>query len=185
MTDSRVASRYAKSLIELAIEKNALEEIYQDMQLFDKTCQTNRDFRMMLKNPIINHDKKKSILYKIFQGKVNESTIAIFDIITRKNREEILPSLAEEFIHQYHKHKNIDEVLVTSSVPLTPELREKLIQNIKERTGHKVDLTEKVDPDLIGGFVLQIGDRMMDNSVKSKLKALQYEFADESYIRGF
>ena len=185
MTDVRVASRYAKSLIELAIERNALEEIYKDMQLFSETCRSNRDFLLMLKNPIINHSKKKAILYKIFEGKVNESSMAIFDIITRKNREAILPSIAEEFISQYRFHKGIDKVVVTSSVPLTPELREKLISNIKERTGNKVDLTEKVDTDLIGGFILQIGDRMMDNSVKSKLKALEYEFTDETYTRDF
>jgi len=185
MKDTRVASRYAKSLIELAIEKGALEEIYQDMLLFSQLCDSNREFRLMLRNPIINHGKKRAILDKIFKGKVNESTIAIFDIITRKNREAILPSLAEEFIHQYRKYKNIDEVTVTTPVPLTPELREKLIGNIKQRTGHKVDLTEQVDPDLIGGFVLEIGDRMMDNSVKSKLKAMSYEFIDESYTKGF
>ncbi|MEM9832333.1 MAG: ATP synthase F1 subunit delta [Bacteroidota bacterium] len=185
MTDSRVASRYAKSLIELAIEKGALEKIYQDMQLFSQTCTSNRDFQLMLKNPIVNHQKKKAILYRIFEGKVNESTLAIFDIITRKNREAILPSMAEEFIHQYHNYKNIEEVTVTSSVPLTPDLRQKLIDNIKNRTGHQVDLTEKVDADLIGGFILQIGDRMMDNSVRSKLKALEYEFTDESYTKGF
>ncbi|MGB3589645.1 MAG: ATP synthase F1 subunit delta [Tunicatimonas sp.] len=185
MTDSRVASRYAKSLIELAIERNALEDIYQDMQLFAETCRSSRDFQLMLKNPIVGHDKKKAILYQIFEGKVNQATLAIFDIITRKNREAILPSLANEFIHQYHHYKNIEEVTVTSSVPLTPDLRQKIIGSINERTGHQVDLTEKVDPDLIGGFVLQIGDRMMDNSVKSKLKALQYEFTDESYTKGF
>nr|WKN37683.1 ATP synthase F1 subunit delta [Tunicatimonas sp. TK19036] len=185
MTDVRVASRYAKSLIELAIEKNALEDIYKDMQLFSETCQSNRDFLLMLKNPIINHNKKKAILYKIFQGRVNEASLAIFDIITRKNREAILPSIAEEFISQYRQYNGIDKVVVTSSVPLTSELRQKLISNIKERTGKKVDLTEKVDPNLIGGFVLQIGDRMMDNSVKSKLKALEYEFTDETYNKEF
>ncbi|MEO0332140.1 MAG: ATP synthase F1 subunit delta, partial [Bacteroidota bacterium] len=155
MTDSRVASRYAKSLIELAIEKGTLEKIYEDMQLFSQICDANRDFRLMLRNPIVSHGKKKAVLDKIFKGKVDESTMAIFEIITRKNREAILPSLAEEFVHQYNKYKEIDEVTVTTSVPLTPELRQKLVSSIKERTGHQVDLTEQVDPELIGGFVLQ------------------------------
>lgn len=185
MSDTRVASRYAKSLMELAIEKDALEEIYKDMQLFSETCQSSHDFRLMLKNPIIGHDKKKVILYKIFQGKVHESTLAIFDVITRKNRESILCAISNEFISLYRQHHSIDKVVVTTSVPLTPDLREKMIRKIKERTGNKVSLTEKVDPDLIGGYILQIGDRMMDNSVRSKLKALEYEFTDESYVKGF
>lgn len=185
MADTRAASRYAKSLIELAIERDALEEVHKDMQLFAETCMANRDFKLMLKNPIINHSKKKAILYKIFEGKVQKSTLAIFDVITRKNREMILPAIADEFVRLYRQHNGIDTVVVTTSVPLTTELRQKLVSTIKERTGKKVALTEKVNPDLIGGFVLQIGDQMMDNSIKSKLKALEYEFTDESYIKGF
>ena len=119
MTDNRVANRYAKSLIELAIEKGVVEKVHDDMLMFSQLCQSNRDFLLMLKNPIINHDKKRKILYKLFEGKVDPSTLAIFDIITRKNREMFLPAIAEEFVNQYRTYKRIAKATVTTAVPLT------------------------------------------------------------------
>ena len=186
MTDNRVANRYAKSLIELAIEKGVVEKVHDDMVMFSKLCQTNRDFVLMLKNPIINHHKKKNILYKLFEGKVAPSTLAIFDIITRKNREAYLPAIAEEFVVQYRLYKGIAKAVVTTPFPLTDKLRATFKQMVTEHTGGKsAELIEKVDPALIGGFVLKIGDLLMDNSVQHKLKSLSYEFDDDSYIKAY
>lgn len=185
MTDNRVANRYAKSLIELAIEKGVVEKVHNDMLMFSKLCHTNRDFLLMLKNPIINHNKKKTILYKLFEGKVAPSTLAIFDIITRKNREAYLPAIAEEFVNQYRIHKGIEKAVVTTPFPLTNQLRATFKKMVAERTGKSVELVEKVDETLIGGFVLKIGDLLMDNSVQHKLKSLSYEFDDDSYVKAY
>lgn len=185
MTDNRVATRYAKSLIELAIEKGVVEKVHDDMLMFSKICQSNRDFLLMLKNPIISHDKKRKILYKLFEGKVDPSTLAIFDIITRKNREFHLPAIAEEFVDQYRTYKGIEKAVVTTPFPLTDALRAEFKKMVAEQTGNSVELVEKVDKDLIGGFVLKIGDRLMDNSVQHKLKSLSYEFDDDSYIKAY
>ena len=185
MTDHRVATRYAKSLIELAIEKGVVEKVHNDMLMFSKLCQSNRDFVLMLKNPIISHTKKLKILYKLFEGKVDPSTLAIFDIITRKNRELFLPAIAEEFANQYRTYKGIEKAVVTTPFPLTDALRARFKQLIAEQTGKSVELVEKIDKELIGGFVLKIGDRLMDNSVQYKLKSLSYEFDDDSYIKAY
>lgn len=185
MTDLRVASRYAKSLLDFALEKGILEEVYQDMALFSDICRKNQDFVLMLKNPIIYHDKKKNILHSLFKGKVNAATMAIFDVIVRKNREAHLPAIATEFGNMYRQYKGIDNVTVTTPFPLTDDLRKKFKQVIIEKTGRQVDLTEKVDPSLIGGFVVKIGDRQMDNSVKAKLKSLMQELSDDSYVKTF
>lgn len=183
MANSRVATRYAKSLLDLAKERNMLDEVYQDMLYFQQVSKENRDLLLMLRNPIINHSKKKAVLYAIFQDKVTPSTLAVFDIITRKNREKVLPELAESFVIQYRQYKEIDKATVTTPFPLTDSMRADFIRMITEKTGRKVDLEEKVNPELIGGFVLKIGDQQMDNSVKGKLSALRYEFADESYTK--
>ena len=185
MTDNKVANRYAKSLIELAIEKGVVEKVHDDMLMFSKLCQSNRDFLLMLKNPIINHSKKRKILYQLFEGKVNPSTLAIFDIITRKNRELYLPAIAEEFVNQYRTYKGIEKATVTTPFPLTDALRAEFKKMVAERTGKSVELVEKIDKELIGGFVLKIGDRLMDNSVQHKLKTLSYEFGDDSYLRTY
>ncbi len=185
MIDHRVANRYAKSLIELAIEKGVVEKVHDDMLMFSELCQSNRDFLLMLKNPIINHAKKRKILHQIFDGKVDPSTLAIFDIITRKNRELYLPAIAEEFVAQYRTYRGIQKATLTTPFPLTEALRAKFNALVAEQTGKTVELVEKVDPELIGGFILKVGDRLMDNSVKHKLQTLSYEFHDDSYVKAY
>ena len=181
-----VASRYVKSLLGLAVEKGALDQVHADMQLFTKVCEENRAFMLMLRNPVIKHDKKNDVLKKIFQGKVNALTMAIFDIITRKNREPLLPEIAAEFHHAYNVHKNVGEATVTTAVPMDADLR-KEIEVIAKKVGDKaqLELHEKVDPEMIGGFILKVGDQQIDASLKSKLNTLKIKFSQNPYIKEF
>ncbi|MEK6479112.1 ATP synthase F1 subunit delta [Catalinimonas sp. 4WD22] len=183
MVNTRVASRYAKSLLDLAVEKKVLKDVYQDMVFFLETCKSNRDFVLMLRNPIIGHEKKKMVLYALFKNKFNPATLALFDIITRKNRESYLPAIAESFEIQYRQHQGIVKANVTTPMPLNDVLRKKFIDMVASQTGKKIELEEKVDPSIIGGYVLKIGDQQIDNSVKAKLKTLSYDFSDDSYVK--
>ncbi len=140
----------------------------------------------MLKNPIIKHEKKRDILEKVFAGRVHPLTMAIFDILTRKNREPLLPAIAREFHTAYNIHKGIGKATITSAVPLDAELRSEFENIVKKlSTTDKVELIEKVDKDIIGGFVLNVGDRQVDASIKNKLKALKVEFSQNPYIKEF
>ncbi len=183
MTDIKVASRYAKSLIDLALEKGVLKDIYQDILMFDNVSHKNRDFVLMLRNPIINHAKKNAVLHAIFKGKVNSMTMSFFDIVTRKNREAYLPDIAEVFIDMYRKHEGIAKAVITTAIPMNEELKKVFKEQITQKVGKKIELTAKVDPAIIGGFVLTIGDRQMDNSVRYKLQSLEYDLSDNSYVR--
>jgi F-type H+-transporting ATPase subunit delta len=186
MAESRVALRYVKSLLGLAVEKKALDAVHDDMLLFSKVCKENRAFTLMLRNPIIKHDKKREILEKLFKGKVNALTLAIFDIITRKNREPLLPAIAEGFHLAYNEHNGVGGASVITAVPLDKKLREEIEQIVKKLNDKtKVEMTEKVDAELIGGFVLNVGDRQIDASVKSRLKALKVKFSQNPYIKEF
>ncbi len=181
-----VASRYVKSLLGLAVEKGALDQVHADMQLFTKVVEENRDFKLMLRSPVIKHDKKNDVLKSIFQGKVNALTLAIFDIITRKNREPILPAIASEFHHAYNAYKGIGEATVTTAVPMDKELRseiEAIAKKVSDKT--QLELQEKVDPEMIGGFVLKVGDQQIDASLKNKLNALKIKFSHNPYIKEF
>jgi F-type H+-transporting ATPase subunit delta len=186
MADSRAISRYVKSLLGLAVEKNALESVHNDMLLFTKICEENRAFELMLKNPIIRHDKKREILEKIFQGKVNPLTMAIFDILTRKNREPLLPGIAKEFHTAYNIYNGIGKAFITTAIPLDNQLRtefENIVKRLSEKD--KVELTEKIDKEMIGGFILNVGDRQIDASMKNKLQALKVKFSHNPYIKEF
>jgi F-type H+-transporting ATPase subunit delta len=186
MADIRAASRYVKSLLGLAVEKGVLEEVHKDMQLFSKTIDENREFKLMLLSPIIRHDTKLEILRKIFKGKVNTLTLSIFEIITRKNREPILASIAKEFHNAYNEHKGIGVATVTTAIPLDAKLRveiEKLVRKYSDKK--EIELVEKVDKEMIGGFILNVGDKQVDASIKNKLKALKVKFSQNPYIKEF
>jgi F-type H+-transporting ATPase subunit delta len=186
MADSRAASRYVKSLIGLAIEKNVLENVHNDMQLFAKVCEENKAFNVMLKSPVIPHHKKSDILEKLFKGKVNALTMGFFDIITKKNREPLLPAIAREFHNAYNEHKGIRKATVTSAAPLDPSLRTQFNDVVKKLSNKsQVELVERVDPEMIGGFVLNVGDRQIDASIKNKIKSLKIKFSQNPYIKEF
>ena len=184
MADIRAASRYVKSLLGLAVEQNVLEQVHNDMQLFTKVVETNRQFRLMLLNPIIRHDLKREILEKTFKGKVSTLTLSFFDILTRKNREPLLTAIAKEFHNAYNEYQGIGKATVTTAVPLDDKLRSQFESMVKKYSNKsKIELIEKVDQDMIGGFVLNVGDRQVDTSIKNKLKALKLEFSQNPFIK--
>ncbi|MDB5263960.1 MAG: synthase subunit delta [Adhaeribacter sp.] len=182
MSDIRVASRYAKSMLDLALEQGILEQVQQDMALFAKTVKENRDFDLFLSNPIINHGKKLAILKSLFTGKVSDLTLKFYLLITQKNREAILASVATEFEKQYNAYKGIAIAHVTTAVPLTPELRSQIGQKVSQETGKTIQLRENVDPTLIGGMVLRIGDNQLDGSIRTNLRNLRNKFKENPYI---
>ena len=178
MSVGTVASRYAKSLIELAEEKKVVETVYQDMLLFRDTAKANRGVMLALKSPVVRHEKKLGILKAIFKERVSPVSYTIFEIITRKNREAILDEVAEEFIKQYNTYKGIQKATITTTIPLNADLRKQFNQIVADATGRTVELEEKVDEKLIGGYVLRVGDRQIDASLKSRLNELKLELLD-------
>lgn len=173
MSIATVASRYAKSLIELAKEKNVVDEVYQDMLLFSKTADENSILMKVLGSPVVRHEKKLGILKGLFQEKVNPVSFSIFNIITRKNREAILDSIADEYVKLYDEHKGIQKATVVSSVELTPEVKKQFISSLESATGKTIQLEEKIDSNLVGGYILRVGDKQVDASLKSQLNALK------------
>jgi F-type H+-transporting ATPase subunit delta len=184
MASQRVASRYVKSLLGLAVEQGTLEAVHTDMQLFSRVCSENRNLTTMLRNPVIRHETKRSILEKVFTGKVNKLTLAIMDILTRKNREFLLPLIAHEFHTAYDEYKGIGRASITTTIPMDPQVRSEIESIVKKLSDKKeVEVEEKVDTELIGGFILHVGDRQIDASIKSKLKLLKLKFSENPYVR--
>lgn len=175
MSVGTVASRYARSLIELAEEKKVVNEVYQDMLLFKQVVSENRGVMLALRSPVVRHEKKLGILNALFSKKVHPVSFTIFNIITKKNREAILDAIAEEYIVQYNSLKGIQKALVTTSIPLNDTLRAKFNKIVADATGKTVELEERVNEKLIGGFILRVGDRQFDASLKSRLNELKLE----------
>jgi F-type H+-transporting ATPase subunit delta len=177
MSELIVAHRYAKSLLDLAIEKNVVDAVHKDMCTFQDTCEGSYDLVLAFKSPIVRHDVKLAILTKLFKSTFHEVSFAIFEIITKKNREKFLPLIAKQFIALYTEYKGIQKADVTSASPLTAEQKTQVTKIIKEYTGKEVELTEHIDETLIGGFVLRVGDKQIDDSIRRKLNDLKVSLA--------
>ena len=180
MSITRIAVRYAKPLLELAEERKSLEAVRADMLGFAELCKTNRDFALMLKSPIIPHLKKAQILKAIFDTKVDALTSTFFDIVVRKNREKFLPEIAKEFNTLYNEKMGFQEATVTTPIALDDKERKSFEKLVNDITGKKPLLTEKVDPELIGGYKLSLGDRQIDESISGQLKDLKLRFQKET-----
>ena len=186
MSVTRIATRYAKSLIDLAIDQKKLEEVYRDVDTL-RSAVKNRDLYLMLKSPIVHNDKKNAALDAIFAGKLDALTMAYLHLLVNKNREMYLPEIAAEFVAQYKVLKKITTVRVTSATPLSDSvldaIRKKLLAS--GVTTENLDIETAVDTTLIGGFVLQFDHKRYDASVAHKLDELNAEFLKNLYIKEF
>lgn len=182
MSTYRIASRYAKSLIDLATEQGKLDLVLQDVEAFVKATE-NRDFALLLKSPIVKSDKKVKVLDSIFKGKIDTLTTAFLHIIINKGREAQLAEIGQEYINQYRQIKGISIVKVVSAEPLSEEtlasIRKKLVDS--KMTRGNIEFTTSVDKTLIGGFVISFEDKLYDASISHQLDQLRKQFTGKEY----
>ena len=177
-----VPSRYAKSLIDLAIETNQLEEVCNDMRLIKKVCKENREFVVMLESPVVKTDKKMAVFKSVFSGKISVTTQAFLDIIARKRREGYIDDIAYSFDEQYKLYKNITTATIVTAVPLDAATKDKIVAIVKQKATGEVEVIEKVDKTLVGGFILTVNDKQIDASIKRKLNDLRKDFSKNLYV---
>jgi F-type H+-transporting ATPase subunit delta len=182
MTNPRLATRYAKSLMGLAIEQNQLEAVQADMQFFKAACKTNRDLVVLLQSPVINGDVKKKILAAVTDGKISALTGAFNALLINKGREANLPEIANAFIEQYKTYKNITTVKLTTAVPVNDAFKNDIVSKMRTEAGATVEIETVVDENIIGGFVLQTGDNLVDASIAYDLKAIKKQFMNNDFI---
>lgn len=179
MKGSQIAVRYAKSVMNLAEEFNRVEQVKEDMELFMAAVKEIRDLRLLVESPIVKHLDKLVVLEKVFTNKVSELSMKFFEVITRHARENILPLIAQEVINLYNLKKGIQVAEITTAVALDDSLRQTIKNVVKQATGmQEVLLTEKIDTELIGGYVLKAGDQQIDTSVQRALTKLKRTLKD-------
>lgn len=173
MKGTRVAARYAKSLIDLAQEQGTLEKAYADMKYIADLCKSNHDFLNFLKSPIIKTDKKLATLKTIFAGQLSPLTEVYIQLITSKKREVYLPEITQEFLEQYRTNKQILTAVVTTANGIDETTRKQILDLVKGTGNKDVVLEEKINKDIIGGFIIRIGDKQIDASIARKLNNLK------------
>ncbi|MFK8039634.1 MAG: ATP synthase F1 subunit delta [Crocinitomicaceae bacterium] len=174
MKGTLVASRYAKSLLDLSIEQNSVEKVNNDMVSLSEICAESKDFVNLLNNPIIHTTKKVDVFKALFNGKMEAISVDFLNLITKNNRANILPSIADSFIKLYKAHKGVVDVIITSAESLDADTKSKILDKIKSSIKDgEVLLVEKIDPTLLGGFIVNIEDKQIDASVASQLTNLK------------
>ena len=176
MSALAVARRYAKSLVDLAEEQKKLDTIVSDARTLLGALES-RDLVLMLKSPIIKSDKKMAALKQIFKGKIDDLTLNFMQIITRKGREEYLPEIAGEIMARYNEMNNISTATLTTAVKVDTAVVEAIKSKLQSGQ-NTVEISTEVDPNIIGGYVLEMGDKLYDASVQKQLKELRKELAN-------
>ena len=184
MPNPCLASRYAKSLIDLATEKGQLEAVYADMKYLQAVCKASRDFVNLLKSPIINADQKNRIVKAVTDGKISELTASFNNLLVKKGRESDLPEIAFAFIDQYNELKGIHRVKLTTAVPVSDALKTSIETRVKTAKGiATIELETATDESLIGGFVLEFDNNLVDASILRELKDISKQFKENLFVQ--
>ena len=182
MSGSRAAVRYAKAILSFALEQNKEVQVNEDMLLITTTIEESKDLQLLLNSPVIKSELKKTALKEVFATKISSLTTGLINLLIDNKRLSIINDVAKRYTLLFDKLKGIEVAKVTTAFPLTDALNKQVLSKVKEITGKDATIENEIDPDIIGGFILRIGDVQYDASVANKLQGLKRQFENESYI---
>ena len=169
MSEAVVAKRYARALLNIASEKKLYDQFAQDLSLLNATFELNPDFETLLSHPRIALDAKKDMLKQAFSGKLSEDVLSLILLLVESNRENIIPDLVKEYIAMANDAQNIVDATVYSTFSLSEAELSKLSAEFGKTIGKTIRLKAVLDPSIVGGLLIRIGDRLYDGSVRGKL----------------
>jgi F-type H+-transporting ATPase subunit delta len=176
MSGTKAALRYAKAILNFAVEQHKEDDINNDMLLIVNTLEESKELQLMLKNPILKINIKKETLKTIFSSNVSPLTISSINLLIDNNRLDILNEVAEKYTIIYDELKGKEIAKITTAIPLNSELNNQVLNKVKEITGKKASIENIINPDILGGFILRIGDIQYDASIANKLQSLKRQF---------
>lgn len=175
MNQSKISVRYAKAFYEYATEKGATEKVVADVKTLLKGLADVPELLEVFHNPVVKPSKKKLFMTTLLANKVCPETISFIDMIISNNREMYIQDILRNVLDIYHKSTGVTTVTITSAVPLTEAQQKTVIDYVNTKKNTKVELQTKIDPTLMGGFVLRIDDLQYDASIKTRLKQIKNE----------
>ncbi len=175
MSRSRAAIRYAKAVLSLATDQKSTDVLNNDMKLVVETIAQSADLSQMLQSPVVRSSEKKAVLLAVFKN-VNVATINLIDTLIENKRLALLNDVAESYTLLYDQMRESQVATVTTAIPLTDDLKAKVLAKVKELTGKEAELTNLIDESILGGFVLRVGDIQYNASISDKLNRLKKEF---------
>jgi F-type H+-transporting ATPase subunit delta len=179
MRNTQVVSRYATSLIDEAESLNILTKVIEDSETFLKACYENRELRVFIKSPVISHRKKLQVLEKVFSNAFHNLTLSFIKLITTHKREDIIIDIFLEVVSIYKRKNSIVDAEVVTAVEINEETIKTMESFILKLTGGKqVDIRNKVDENIIGGFALKFNDKLYDASIATKLRLMKKQLVN-------
>lgn len=180
-----LAKRYAVAVFDLALELKIETKVQKDMFLVGEVLEENRLLRKVLANPVIEGSSKAKILSEIFESKIEKLTLRFLVLIAKKGREVYLEEICSAYIDVYKEHFNIMPVLLTTAYKADEKTKQEVLSKLASIAGKTLEVSEKVNEELIGGFTLDFMDFNYDASIKTQLKQLRKEFSKNLYVKKF
>lgn len=180
MSQSTVARRYANALYEEAQASGGLEEVDEDVLMLRESLETNDELARFFESPVIPQEKKDSIIQTLLGDRVDDLLVRFLRLLVRKDRETMTEAVLDAYQSLRDEQRGIVDAHVTVARPLSDADRTAVADTLEAQTGKTVRLHVKEDPDLIGGLIIRIGDRVFDGSVRNKLSNLRDRLRDSS-----
>ena len=175
MNEGPITVRYVKALYQLASESKRLDNIITDINLLISCLLESPEFKLLMETPLVKAERKQSIFRGIFAEHLHDLTLRFLDLLIQNKREIYLKNICHYFLY-YHKSKQgIKEAVITTAQPLTPKHRREIFDFISHKFNMAIDLNEKINPDIIGGFILQIEDQRINASLQYQLSKVKRE----------
>jgi F-type H+-transporting ATPase subunit delta len=174
MNDSKISVRYSRAIFQSALEKKILDKVNQDMILITEICKVP-ETKEFLHSPVIVPSKKIDIFHKILGENVEQITLSLIDLVVKNGRESFLPAIARVFISETMKYKGITKSVLTTSAVVDEKVKKQISELISDLFKTRAELEEVTDPEIIGGFILRVGDNYIDASVRTKLNKVKKE----------
>lgn len=185
MKNTLLIRRYAKAFLDFAIQNNMTEEGLADLELITNTLNDNRELRNILFLPFVSKSKKENIVTKVFKDKISDKTLKLIILILENNRQNIISEIFATYRNLYYEYKNIALVTITTAVEIDEKRQQDIIKIIKEETTGNIQIINKIDREIIGGFIIDYLDCQYDASIRTKLRKLESLFTDNLYVRGY
>ncbi len=173
---TELAKLYANALFELFLESDSDDNIHTQINEYDTVFRNNHDLVQLLSAPLLTSDEKQSIISKIFDD--NGLMFDYLRLICDKGRSEYFSEITEIFNQKYNEYKNIADISVITSKPLSGDLKTKLIKKLENKLNKTVILNEKTDPEIIDGIIIEYNNKRLDSSVRAKLKNIKTAMTD-------
>jgi F-type H+-transporting ATPase subunit delta len=182
MAEYKVSSRYAESFIRMAVEKNILEKVSDDVSLILSVIEESREFKLMLESPVIKTELKLSVFKEIFEKRVNADSMNFLKFILEKERENLLPDIIRKFLELKDEELGIANVKIFTAFDFDESHKKRVGDILKNYLNKKVRLNFEIDKSIIGGFIARVGDRVFDASLKHQLELLKKQFLKEGTV---